>query len=219
MLGSKFSCSHILLPLTHSHGVMYATRVASFAAQVTIEYGGSDDHVILIIVLRCLTDSLSLMVTDAKGRISFANSQLAQLLGYNARTLTDGMNMAALLPPPYAQIHAGYMKVGNRGRDLEGGCRDSKAFRTYCGLGKTSVSKAICSTGCWPTASSSRTVVSACLTSCLLWHATSSGSDDRVSFKWLNQPVLTPCTCVCLLPRTCLPSLPLAAVVRVLLCT
>jgi hypothetical protein len=77
-----------------------------------VEYGGSDEHVILVLVLRCLSDSLALMVTDAKGRITFANSQLATLLGYNARTLTDGMNMSSLLPPPYAQIHGSFMKVG-----------------------------------------------------------------------------------------------------------
>jgi PAS domain-containing protein len=82
---------------------------------VTVEYGGSDEHVILVLVLRCLSDSLALMVTDAKGRITFANSQLAQLLGYNARTLTDGMNMSALLPPPYAHIHGSFMKVRGGG--------------------------------------------------------------------------------------------------------
>lgn len=64
-----------------------------------------------MLVLRCLSESVALLVTDAKGRIGFANSQLGAMLGYAPRTLTDGMNMSALLPPPYAQIHSGFMKV------------------------------------------------------------------------------------------------------------
>lgn len=82
-----------------------------------MEYGGTEEHTIVVLVLRCLAEPSALLVTDAKGRIAFANSELGAMVGYNARTLADGMNMAALLPPPYAQLHAGLMKVW-----AEGGC-------------------------------------------------------------------------------------------------
>lgn len=80
--------------------------------QITVEYGGSADNIIYALVLRCTAaDNLALLVADNKGRISFANSQLGQMVGYSPRVLTEGMNIAALLPPPYAQVHAGFMKV------------------------------------------------------------------------------------------------------------
>jgi hypothetical protein len=81
-------------------------------AQVTCEFGGSDEQKLLLIRLHCFTDSLAVMVTDAKGRIQFATTQLASMVGYSAKVLTDGMNIAGLLPPPYSQLHPGYMKVG-----------------------------------------------------------------------------------------------------------
>lgn len=91
-----------------------AARVphACLPLQVTVEFGGSAEHTILVMVMRCISDSLALMVTDAKGRIGFATSNLATMLGYNVRSLSDGgMNLNALLPLPYSQLHAGYMKV------------------------------------------------------------------------------------------------------------
>jgi hypothetical protein len=68
-----------------------------------------------VVSLRCVSDSLALLVTDGKGRINFATSQLAGLLGYSsAKVLTDGMNLAGLLPLPYSQLHSGFMKVRAR---------------------------------------------------------------------------------------------------------
>jgi hypothetical protein len=66
----------------------------------------------LVVSLRCIADSLALLVTDAKGRIHFATSQLAGMIGYSPKVLTDGMNLAGLLPLPYSQLHSGFMKVG-----------------------------------------------------------------------------------------------------------
>jgi hypothetical protein len=65
-----------------------------------------------VVSLRCIADSLALLVTDAKGRIHFATSQLGAVLGYSAKALTNGMNLAGLLPLPYSQLHSGFMKVG-----------------------------------------------------------------------------------------------------------
>lgn len=75
-----------------------------------MEFGGTAEHTILVVVLRCIADSLALLVTDSKGRIAFATSQLGALLGYPPRALADGMNMSALLPPPLTQLHSTWMK-------------------------------------------------------------------------------------------------------------
>eukprot|EP00775_Hariotina_reticulata_P001355 gene1355-1696_t len=82
-------------------------------AEVTCEFGGSDQVKLLIISMRCLTDTLAMMVTDSKGRIEFATTQLAKMVGYNVKAMTEGMNMAGLLPPPYSQLHPSYMKALN----------------------------------------------------------------------------------------------------------
>jgi PAS domain-containing protein len=84
---------------------------------VTVEYGGSEEQVIIVLVLHCLMEPSALLVTDAKGRIQFANTELGQIVGYRPQTLTEGMNLSALLPPPYAQLHATFMKVR---RELQG---------------------------------------------------------------------------------------------------
>lgn len=77
-----------------------------------MEYGGSEEHTILVMVMRCISDSLALLVTDAKGRIGFATSNLAAMLGYSVRTLSDGgMTLNALLPLPHSQLHSALMKV------------------------------------------------------------------------------------------------------------
>ncbi|KAF8055488.1 tmcC [Scenedesmus sp. PABB004] len=84
--------------------------LAPLDAEASIEFGGTEEQRILVIHLRCSADGLALLVTDAKGRITFATSQLAAMLGYSARTLADGMNLAGLLPPPHSQLHAAHMK-------------------------------------------------------------------------------------------------------------
>eukprot|EP00878_Enallax_costatus_P033570 GHUV01037090.1.p2 GENE.GHUV01037090.1~~GHUV01037090.1.p2 ORF type:complete len:129 (+),score=31.50 GHUV01037090.1:467-853(+) len=79
--------------------------------QVTIEFGGSEDQPILIYNLKCFADTLAMMVTDAKGRINFATSQLAAMLGYSVNIMTEGMNITMLMQPPYSQLHSGFFKV------------------------------------------------------------------------------------------------------------
>eukprot|EP00775_Hariotina_reticulata_P003511 gene3511-3781_t len=78
--------------------------------EVTCEFGGSDQVRLLMITMRCLTDTLAMMVTDPRGRIEFTTTQLAKMIGYNVKAMTEGMNMAGLLPPPYSQLHPSYMK-------------------------------------------------------------------------------------------------------------
>eukprot|EP00883_Tetradesmus_obliquus_P002715 jgi/Sobl393_1/12921/SZX78204.1 len=84
--------------------------LAPIEAEATVEHGGTDDQRILVVSLRVVADSLALLVTDAKGRIHFATSQLGGMIGYSSKALTDGMSLAGLLPLPYSQLHSGFMK-------------------------------------------------------------------------------------------------------------
>jgi PAS domain-containing protein len=50
------------------------------------------------------------MVVNATGRVVHATSQLASMLGY-PRAAMDGVELAALIPPPLSQMHAKFLKV------------------------------------------------------------------------------------------------------------
>jgi hypothetical protein len=78
---------------------------------MSCEIGGSDDQQLYQITIQCLSDNPALIVTDLKGQIQFANSQLGMMVGYSTRVLTDDMNLTGLLPQPYSQLHLGLMKV------------------------------------------------------------------------------------------------------------
>jgi hypothetical protein len=43
----------------------------------------------------------------------YATNQLGAMLGCSARHVAS-MDLAAIIPPPYSQMHAGFMKVGDR---------------------------------------------------------------------------------------------------------
>ena len=79
--------------------------------EMSVEFGGTEDQRLLMLNIRCLTDAMSLMVVDHKTRIVYATSELAQTLGYPIKTLTE-LSLANIIPPPYAQLHPGFMKVG-----------------------------------------------------------------------------------------------------------
>ncbi len=51
------------------------------------------------------------MVVDHRGRVCWGTSQLAELLGYPLKTLL-GLELQAIMPPPYAQLHRTWMRVG-----------------------------------------------------------------------------------------------------------
>jgi hypothetical protein len=81
--------------------------------EMTVDYGGTEEQRLLLLNIRCLTDAMSLMVVDHKARIVYATSELAQTLGYPSKTLTE-LSLANIIPPPYAQLHAGFMKVSGQ---------------------------------------------------------------------------------------------------------
>lgn len=88
-----------------------------------------------------------MLVVDGKGRIVYANTPLATLLGYKLPLLRS-KDLAALMPPPYDVLHGKWLKVRRRmGRTWGWKCgRQGRALA--CKL------KTMCagSTGCWGTA-------------------------------------------------------------------
>jgi PAS domain S-box-containing protein len=52
----------------------------------------------------------SLLVTDSGGRIVFATSAMAGILGYEAEQLV-GSDMSKLMSPPFSHLHGSWMKV------------------------------------------------------------------------------------------------------------
>jgi hypothetical protein len=88
--------------------------LAPIEVELGVEFGGTVDQRILVFNVRCLADPMALMVVDHKGRIAHATSQLGTLLGYPLATL-QGMTLSQIVPPPYAQLHTGWMKVRGEG--------------------------------------------------------------------------------------------------------
>eukprot|EP00775_Hariotina_reticulata_P009651 gene9651-9811_t len=78
--------------------------------QLSCEIGGSEDQKLYQITIQCVSDNPALLVTDLKGQVQFANSNLAMLVGYSPKVMVDGMSITGLLPQPYSQLHLGLMK-------------------------------------------------------------------------------------------------------------
>ncbi|GBF92718.1 hypothetical protein Rsub_05087, partial [Raphidocelis subcapitata] len=77
--------------------------------EIEVEQGGTDAERILVLNIKCLAPSGALMVVSHKGHIMYATSALASLLGFPAKQLTC-MDLQALMPAPYSQLHAGFLK-------------------------------------------------------------------------------------------------------------
>ena len=72
---------------------------------------------ILMLCIRLLVEEQALMVVDHKGQIRYATNQLASLLGHPVSGLL-GMPLTTVIPPPYAQLHAEWLKMKVRARYL-----------------------------------------------------------------------------------------------------
>lgn len=77
---------------------------------IAVSLGGTGDQRILISNIKCLTDSLAMMVVDSRGKICYATTPLATMLGHTVRNLSK-MSFQGLIPPPHAQLHKHWMKV------------------------------------------------------------------------------------------------------------
>lgn len=76
--------------------------------------GGSESQRLLIAWLKRLEEPRMMAAVDHKGRLAYANSQLATMLGYKLPALR-AKEFCALLPSPYNILHAKWLKV-RRGR-------------------------------------------------------------------------------------------------------
>ena len=65
----------------------------------------------LFVQARVLSDSCATMALDHKGRVVYATDKLAAMLGYPVTSLVK-MDLNALLPQPYCQMHSAWFKVG-----------------------------------------------------------------------------------------------------------
>ena len=65
-------------------------------------------------VVRRTSDAVPLLVTEQRGRVVHATSDLAKLLGYSKKQLCS-MELPELLPPPFSQLHKTWVQVGPGG--------------------------------------------------------------------------------------------------------
>lgn len=78
---------------------------------ISIEPIGTEVHRLLVMCITYVTDTLALMVCDGeRGKISYASSAVADMLGYPAKTLIR-MDMTSLIQEPYDTLHAKWLKV------------------------------------------------------------------------------------------------------------
>jgi hypothetical protein len=119
--------------------------LAPIDVELSVEFGGTPDQRILVFCVRCLADPMALMVVDHKGRIAHATSQLGALLGYPLATL-QGMTLQQLVPPPYAQLHTGWMKVSGAAAVLD--MRVAVVLAEACAASKSSSRLSLVSVAC-----------------------------------------------------------------------
>eukprot|EP00879_Flechtneria_rotunda_P013062 GHRR01013642.1.p1 GENE.GHRR01013642.1~~GHRR01013642.1.p1 ORF type:complete len:1083 (+),score=308.01 GHRR01013642.1:2122-5370(+) len=81
--------------------------------ELTVAFGGAiepgSEFRILEIKARVLVESAPIMVLDHKGRIVYATDRLANMLGHSVTNMYK-MDLNALLPQPYCQMHAAWFK-------------------------------------------------------------------------------------------------------------
>ncbi|GBF95600.1 hypothetical protein Rsub_08582 [Raphidocelis subcapitata] len=78
-------------------------------AELTVEFSRTDQERMLLINVEFLCEARRLFVVDHKGRVTFATKLMAELLGYAPRAMF-GLELASLIPPPYGQLHPGFLK-------------------------------------------------------------------------------------------------------------
>jgi transcriptional regulator of aromatic amino acid metabolism len=72
--------------------------------------GGSEGQRLLVARMTPTEEGRLMLAVDHKGRISYANTGLAALLGFKLAALR-ARDFAALLPTPYNVLHGKWLKV------------------------------------------------------------------------------------------------------------
>lgn len=82
----------------------------------------------LLRLCQCVVSAGSLMVVNHRGRIVYATNALGAMLGIPAKQLTS-LDLQAIVPPPYAQLHTGFLKVGLG--STKQGCHSLPLYRKH----------------------------------------------------------------------------------------
>jgi PAS domain-containing protein len=95
------------------------TPTHQVGVRLRLVMGGSDSQRILLAIAQRLEETRMMLAVDHKGRLVYANTGLASLLGYKLAAL-KGRELTTLLPPPYSILHAKLIKArgGGGGRCL-----------------------------------------------------------------------------------------------------
>lgn len=90
---------------------------------------GTDDQRLLVVKMHRLAETAAMAAFDAKGRVIYANTPLASMLGYQLRALRD-KDISQLLPPPYGTLHLRWIKVAS-GAAAQGACAAFAALHAW----------------------------------------------------------------------------------------
>jgi len=72
--------------------------------------GGSESHRLLVGWMRRLEEPRVMLAVDHKGRLVYANTGLATMLGFKLASLMT-RDFCSLLPSPYNVLHSKWLKV------------------------------------------------------------------------------------------------------------
>lgn len=90
----------------------YSTPVE---VDITITLGGTEANRILIYNIRRRQNADLMIASDARGKIAYCTTNMAELLHYEPREM-HGLYIRDLIAQPFAQLHSKWMKVGADGR-------------------------------------------------------------------------------------------------------
>jgi hypothetical protein len=96
---------------------------------VKLVMGGSDSQRLLVAYMRRAEETRLMMTVNHKGRVAYANTGIATLLGFKLPAL-KARDFCTLLPPPYNVLHSKWLKVGP-GRKVEGATRQCPVHQPY----------------------------------------------------------------------------------------
>lgn len=83
------------------------------AVSLRFQLGGSESQRVLVVVMKRLEETRLMLAADHKGRLVYANTCVASMLGYKLAAL-KARDFSSLLPPPYSVMHTKFIKVTGR---------------------------------------------------------------------------------------------------------
>ena len=127
----------IIMPLTA------ARPTPEVSVSLRIVLGGSSSQRLLVALIQRLEEGRLMMAIDHKGRLAYANTALASLLGYKLPALR-AKDIFSLMPPPFNMMHIKWLKA--RGHAMRGLTRGAcGGFGTVCSVGQPACDLPSCS--------------------------------------------------------------------------